>query len=667
MKKLIGLLIACFLCALPLDAWGPLTHLTVNSLAYEQAQKEMGSQFCIPSTYRDFFIGGGPAPDIKQPGGAKFPRAFHNDIDTIDRMIELAKKDPRFGLLDVVEALGWAGHLYAEVTTAHMNDGYPNSNMMVVVPQATGINHQLNELTLDILVYAERREELRKLWVSLPLRLLETSMKAEKERDPSLLVMNASDLKETANQFLPVVVGIRTIAEYLVKERPELIEEMEAFHGRRHEVVGESVSEVVRLLKTHGAKDFTKTRMNSADETDKVRISLEGGFTEKMKGYVLNLGNRLLKTPSSNDIFTAIAFGSVKGLIETTATRDRFISLVKSLATGGIWGGDHAKIVLSRYVEGLLLRHDLTYPEILAYCQEGIPPDPENLKNQQAQFALLGLKEGGRAPVDSAKMREALAEVKRMESVRKSWPWFWPWRPSDLDLAKARERAGRMLAFFHIDRFPADSGVAIRARNFLAQNKGLRTKMQEYRITSYFNPLKKWDTYKQIGEQSEAAGKNQRFFADFLEITVALGGETVDANQLAQLLSQTAQRLEQTRNALAQVEQQRKNTPFWNFAKKGELDEERKRLQEALQNLQEYQAALQSVQEEVAGVAAGASANEAAAAVAPMDPVELKARYEKAYQTYVQLLGQKPASDPAVKKALSELQLLSRQRSLDAK
>ena len=91
-----GMLILALLVILPvtLYAWGPMTHLTVNERAYERAIREIGNHLAIPRELADDFIGGGPCPDIKSQGGASFPYKFHNDPDTVVRMIELAKADP---------------------------------------------------------------------------------------------------------------------------------------------------------------------------------------------------------------------------------------------------------------------------------------------------------------------------------------------------------------------------------------------------------------------------------------------------------------------------------------------------------------------------------------------------------------------------------------------
>jgi hypothetical protein len=51
-------------------------------------------------------------------------------------MVALAKTDPKYGLSDVAMALGWAGHLFAEVPSAHTSDGYPNAKITAPLPNA---------------------------------------------------------------------------------------------------------------------------------------------------------------------------------------------------------------------------------------------------------------------------------------------------------------------------------------------------------------------------------------------------------------------------------------------------------------------------------------------------------------------------------------------------
>ena len=192
-----------------------------------------------------------PPPDLRQAAGGTFPEAFHDDIATVLSMVELARREDRFGTADLAEALGWAAHLFAEVPSAHRQTGY--SNTKVVFGPGKDFqkaNHLIAEFCIDILSYLEADPADREIGLSLPERLLESSMEANRCKDPEGRALSAGVVREHADAFLPTVQGIRLIAEFLARERPELVAEMDAFFADRKQAMAVSIEDVTLMLET---------------------------------------------------------------------------------------------------------------------------------------------------------------------------------------------------------------------------------------------------------------------------------------------------------------------------------------------------------------------------------------------------------------------------------
>jgi len=253
-----------------------------------------------------------------------------------------------------------------------------------------------------------------------------------------------------------------------------------------------------------------------------------------------------------------------------------------------------------------------------------------------------------------------------VEALCKDWPWFWPLRPSGFDLAQARERAGRNLAFYFIDHLPAGSAIVSRAKIFLTSGKDLRGKMWEYQCTSYFHPILKYQQLQAIEKTSESIGKEERFFSEFMNLANAIGGANPDLNKLQSILTQNAQRIEEIDRAIAQVQEGLKQIPFWEIVKRDVAKSDLKRLEAEKQSLLEYKTTLEELSKSsspVTSVADEKSSPNVSAALADPEYRKIQAGYEKAYGDYVRVLGEKGSASPEVQKALTQFKTIEQQRA----
>ncbi|HOT29737.1 MAG TPA: hypothetical protein PLU72_16290 [Candidatus Ozemobacteraceae bacterium] len=678
-----GAVLALALLAAPLSAWGPMTHLAVNTCAWSQAALDARLLRAVPESMKDLFIGGGPAPDIKFNAGDGFPREFHFDPETILRMVDLAKNDPRYGLADVAMALGWAGHLFAEVPSAHTSEGYPSTKLTVPLSNAGYINHQLCELCTDILVYRDMREALRKASVSFPVRLLEASMKAEHERDSKIATMSAERLKTAGNAFLPTAVGVRTIADYLLEERPELLDEMDAFYGERREHFDRSVSDVAAMLREHGLLKTAKASSESADRTYRVRVPLEGTLKDKTKTFVYNALYKSLRTGAANDIFTFVACHAIDGIV-SNGLKDK-LTEVAGKAVGGSIAGDkrHQQIVI-RFVSGLLARHDLTFPEIIAYAIEGIETDPAFVAKRQKQFAALGLAADGRRRYGAADVSAAIAEVKRIEDVRREWPWFWPFRPSLEKLAEARSRASRLMACMILDDVAAAPVLKSRAEALLKADRALRAAMWNSRSTSWFNPVKKWNARQEFEKAEAALAPQELFFAQLIAVQQEIGTGADRAAKLEKLWNQADIRRREIATCLANARAALAKLPITRLADREKVKDEIRNLENDARAADEYVAALEMLRKTGSAPASDTASDTAAVSSVALSvsvtpsvtmpekyagrtDLELRRLREAAYKTYTALTLSRATDDPEVTAALRELREIDQaRRALEA-
>lgn len=676
--EIAGAVLALALLAAPLLAWGPMTHLAVNTRAWSQAVLDARLLPAVPESMKNLFIGGGPAPDIKFNAGDGFPREFHFDPETILRMVDLAKSDPRYGLADVAMALGWAGHLFAEVPSAHTSEGYPSTKITVPLSNAGYINHQLCELCTDILIYRDRKESLRKATVSFPVRLLEASMKAEHENDPKIATMSAESLKTAGNAFLPTAVGVRTIADYLLEERPDLLDDMDAFFGERRDHIDRSVNDVAAMLREHGYLKSAKASTDSADRAYGVRVPLQGTFKDKMKTFVYNALYKSLRTGTANDIFTFVACHAIDGVV-SNGLKDK-LTEVAGKAVGGSIAGDkrHQQIVI-RFVSGLLTRHDLTFPEIIAYAIEGIETDPASVAKRQKQFASLGLAADGRRKYGADDVSAAIAEVKRIEDVRREWPWFWPFRPSLEKLSEARSTASRLMAYMILDNAAAAPVLKTRAESLLKADRALRAAMWNSRSTSWFTPIKKWNARKEYEKAEAALAPQELFFAQLIEVQKQIGTGADSAAKLENLRSQADIRRREIKTCLANARAGLAKLPITRLADRERVKDEIRNLENDARAADEYVAALEMLRgtgtastagtaSDTAGVSSVVLSVSGNAAItmpekyAGRTDLELRRLRETAYKKYTSLTQARSTDDPEAIVALQELREIDQAR-----
>ncbi len=678
-----GAVLVVALLAAPLSAWGPMTHLAVNTRAWSAAALDSRLLRAVPDSMKAAFIGGGPAPDIKFNAGDGFPREFHFDPETILRMVDLAKSDSRYGLEDVAMALGWAGHLFAEVPSAHTSEGYPSTKVTVPLSNAAYINHQLCELCTDILVYRDMKESLRKATVSFPVRLLEASMKAEHERDPKIATMSAESLRTAGNAFLPTVIGVRTIADYLLEERPELLDEMDAFYGERQELIDRSVTDVAAMLREHGLLETAKTSVESADRTYRVRVPLQGTLKDKVKTFVYNALYKSLRTGTANDIFTFVACHAIDGVI-SNGLKDELMEVAGKAVGGSIANDKRHQQIVVRFVSGLLTRHDLTFPEIIAYAIEGIETDPAFVAKRQRQFAALGLATDGRRKYGAADVSAAIAEVKRIEDVRREWPWFWPFRPSLEKLADARSRASRLMACMILDDAVAAPILKNRAEALLKADRALRAAMWNSRSTSWFTPIKKWKARQEFEKAEAALAPQELFFAQLIAVQREIGTGADRAAKLEKLWNQADIRRREIKTCLANARAALAKLPITRLADREKTKDEIRNLENDERAADEYVAALEMLRKtspaptsgtasdtatvsSVALSVSGASAVTMPEKYAGRTDLELRRLREAAYKKYTALTLSRQTDDPEAIAALQELREIDQaRRALEA-
>ncbi|MBF0547999.1 MAG: hypothetical protein HQM08_26415 [Candidatus Riflebacteria bacterium] len=353
------------------EAWGPLTHMKINYMAYDRAAAELGPTFIIPAEMKVLFVGGGPCPDIRQTMSSPYLDLFHNEIPAVLTMLEMARNDSRFGTKDIAECLGWAGHLFAEVPSAHTPWGYPNTKP-TFSPRAGSGNHSITEFCVDVLTYYEMRELLKNQQMEFPAKLLETAFQNEKEKFPQSNALTASQIKDQANAFLPTIVGIRTIAEYLMRERPELIKEMDEFYADRQKAIAISVEDVTLMLETYGHQGFSKRFTGTADTIEKLKRTPTGSFAASTRNFCLRTISKAFDSNAFNEVFRSVGFEAMKGMLSTRLMRDQFKAITQKLLGSKAKGNDPGKLAVRRFMEGLFL-HDFSFKQILQFVEQGLP------------------------------------------------------------------------------------------------------------------------------------------------------------------------------------------------------------------------------------------------------------------------------------------------------
>ncbi|MBF0406645.1 MAG: hypothetical protein HQM10_04780 [Candidatus Riflebacteria bacterium] len=366
-------LIIIFSLLLPeLYAWGPIAHMKINYIAFDRAAANMKNSFVIPQAMKDNFVGGGPAPDIRQTMTNPFLELFHNDIPAVLEMIKIARQNQEYGTEDVAEALGWAGHLFAELYSAHTPRGYPATKKTFRFNDL-GANHLITEFCVDLITYWEMRKEFKSQRLFVPEKLLESAMSSKKALYKNTFPLSASQIRNQTSNFIPTVIGIRIIAEYLISERPEMIKQMDEFFSDRNRAFSESIEDVTLMLESYGRKGLSKELSGSADENIKYDKP-SGTLAARAKTFVLNRISRALDSELFNSFINTSGRISMKGTLSTQTLREHFKKIVQRFANSKAQTNTPKEILVRRFMEGLLLHKDLSFIQVLSFAEEGVSP-----------------------------------------------------------------------------------------------------------------------------------------------------------------------------------------------------------------------------------------------------------------------------------------------------
>ncbi|MFZ2958333.1 MAG: hypothetical protein WA705_15710 [Candidatus Ozemobacteraceae bacterium] len=375
-KWLFGVMALLSFVGLSAEGWGPMAHMKVNTLAYNRASAEMGSSIVIPPEMKDSFIGAGPSPDIRQNAGSPLLDRLHHEIPLILSILEYAKKDPKINAQDIAELLGWAGHLFAEVPSFHSPTGYANTKKVFSLPGAGYANHSITEFCVDILTYQEMKGSLKSQRVTVPIKLLESWGQSSEAKSLGLKGLSAAELRDRTNSFLPTFIGIRTMADFLIRERPALLKEMDAFFADRRLAFDTSVEDVTLMLVSYGRKDFSKPLNAGTDAKGKFGPITGSTFSEKIRNFSLNGISKWLEIDFCNEYISRIGAGVMKGMLSTGFMRQQFMKLAQHLEGDRAKGNDPNKVLVKKFMEALLLHKEFTLRQIIAFAEDGLNETP---------------------------------------------------------------------------------------------------------------------------------------------------------------------------------------------------------------------------------------------------------------------------------------------------
>ena len=155
-KLILAVIFSIFLPLIPVKAWGPVSHIAIS---YEAGTKngfpvsdDLVGAFLAGSTEPDVGLGDGKSEDYGVYHSENYAKAMENVADRL--------KSPAKQVLQA-RAAGIRAHIAAD-SAAHTNTGYANVKKMFPNMDHGMADHTTNELCVDMILYDEHRNGLKK-------------------------------------------------------------------------------------------------------------------------------------------------------------------------------------------------------------------------------------------------------------------------------------------------------------------------------------------------------------------------------------------------------------------------------------------------------------------------------------------------------------------------
>jgi len=225
--------------------WGPLTHM---SLVLE-SRKRAGLR--MDHGLDGAFLAGCTEPDIGAAGSGmtlgsgtgdaiSATYGVYHDPVFVESMIAVAKrKQGKARQKLLAKALGYESHLIGD-SVAHTGSGYPNTKVVFdkLPKNEYLLNHITTEFFVDLLCYRKHKKEID----ALCLEFVDADTLAEVIEEYAVrkgieIKVDKKKLKRDILKHKATIVTQVTLYNYIMRKRPNLVKEIDAFFGDRFDGV----------------------------------------------------------------------------------------------------------------------------------------------------------------------------------------------------------------------------------------------------------------------------------------------------------------------------------------------------------------------------------------------------------------------------------------------
>lgn len=363
-KQLFSIFFLMVLSA-PVFAWGPVTHIYMAASADAKAP-DRGS-FYAATTEPDIGAGG---LNIASKGVSSSYGVYH-DPDFIEAMVEVAqmKDEPEKSKL-LSHAAGYKSHKISD-SVAHAVKGYPNGKIVFSKAQNYKTNHTCAEFFTDVLCYAKDPKQFE----NLDLTFIDSKTLAEvtrlyAARKGSNIPVDEKSLKKSILKHQATVLIDIALCKYLVKNRPDLVKELDSFFADRKDGIDASTGGIEKSIELQ--KDLASS------------FSFPSGMMEQngIQNYVDELADRLVDKSLEDSASLILKLGNVDFVHQN----------LEKLLAAKLNSLDPADKPIANLFNNVFFTR-MSFKESIFQAQNFIVPDDESSRATELKVELDYLKE----------------------------------------------------------------------------------------------------------------------------------------------------------------------------------------------------------------------------------------------------------------------------------
>jgi len=347
-------------------SWGPLTHMSIA----------MDADIKVPEM--NSFLAGTSEPDIGAGGldiaskGVSSNYDVYHDSDFIDAMIEVAQTKPEPEKTRLLSrAAGYKSHRLGD-SIAHKKGGYPNAKVIFSKAENYKTNHTCTEFFVDLISYSKKQKQFDQMKLDfIDTDTLGEVTKLYAAKKGTSITVSPETIKKNILKHQATVMLDLALCRYLVKNKPEMVKEIDQFFSDRKNGVDFEVGGIDKSIDVQkdNAKDISFNTLNSVNPENGIR------------NYIDDLAEKIAEKSLQDSATLILKLGNVDFVHEN----------VKKILSAKINSINKSDRPIANLFNNVFFTN-MSFNEAVFEAQKFIEPETDELKALELNMEAVSLK-----------------------------------------------------------------------------------------------------------------------------------------------------------------------------------------------------------------------------------------------------------------------------------